>query len=62
MAEMKLIPRDYHDAAEKAYGQYVRNNKFLNLITVRNYIAGMTDVFATNQHARLFMPLERVPI
>jgi len=59
----ELIPKDYREATGKAYKQYIGNDKdLLHLITVRNYIAGMTDPFAMNQHACLFTALERVQI
>lgn len=60
----ELIPEDYRKATEKAYELYIdRSDKeLLHLITVRNYIAGMTDPFAMNQHACLFTALERIQI
>jgi len=59
--EEGLIKREYREHCQKVYKKIgVRNNKLLKLITVLNYIAGMTDAFATDQHARLYMSSERI--
>lgn len=56
-----LINGPYRDHAAKSYDLLgISDNKILRLLTCRNYIAGMTDPFAINQHARLFMSSERI--
>jgi dGTPase len=63
LKKKELIPEDYRKAMSKAYRNYIGTDEdLLHLITVRNYIAGMTDPFAMNQHACLFTALERVQI
>jgi dGTPase len=59
--EPNLINSDYYEHCEKVYKEAgISNEKLLRLIIVRNYIAGMTDPFASDQHAKLYMPLERI--
>ncbi len=59
--EEGLIKREYREHCQKVYKKIgVRDEKLLKLIMVRNYIAGMTDAFATDQHAILFMPSEHI--
>ena len=59
--EENLIQEKYRRHSKKAYENIgIRDNKLLKLITVLNYIAGMTDAFATDQHARLYMSSERI--
>ena len=59
----ELIKKEYREHCAKAYKPLgVAAGKILNLITVRNYIAGMTDAFATAQHTRLFMSSEPVTL
>jgi dGTPase len=59
--EPNLINSRYYEHCENSYRKTgVSNKALLKLIIVRNYIAGMTDAFASNQHARLFMPLEHI--
>jgi len=59
--EEGLIKREYREHCKKVYKKIgVRDEKLLALIMVRNYIAGMTDAFATDQHASLFMPSEHI--
>jgi len=62
--KIELIKKYYRDEMREAYSPYInsRDEDLLRLVTVRNYIAGMTDVFATKQHAFLFMSLEQVPL
>jgi len=56
-----LINSEYYEHCEKVYKKLgISDEKFLKLIIVRNYIAGMTDPFASDQHARLYMALERI--
>jgi dGTPase len=58
---IELIKGTYLDHARIAYKDIHDSDEYLfNLILVRNYIAGMTDAFASDQHARLYMPLERI--
>ena len=56
-----LIHRHYLEACNDSYRDLgVKDEHTLLLIAVRNYVAGMTDAFAIDQHARLFMSSERV--
>jgi len=56
-----LIRTEYYDHCSEVYQKIgVTNEGLLRLMIVRNYIAGMTDPFASDQHARLYMPLERI--
>lgn len=56
-----LIDAKYYKHCLKVYRKIgISDGKLLKLIIARNYIAGMTDVFASNQHARLYMPLEHI--
>jgi len=56
-----LINSEYYEHCEKVYKKIgISDEKLLKLIIVRNYIAGMTDPFASDQHARLYMALERI--
>ncbi len=59
--EEGLLKREYRDNAKRAYKKLgISDSKVVKLLTVRNYIAGMTDVFAIDQHTRLYTPAERV--
>ena len=61
LANPHLIDERYRDHAERVYKSAgVEDDNVLRLITTRNYVAGMTDPYATDQHARLFMSPERV--
>jgi dGTPase len=56
-----LIDSKYYEHCLTVYKEMgISDEKLLNLIIARNYIAGMTDPFASDQHARLYMPLERI--
>jgi len=56
-----LIDSKYYEHCLTVYKKMgIADKKLLNLIIVRNYIAGMTDPFASDQHARLYMALERI--
>ncbi len=56
-----LIKGEYYEHCKKTYRKIgISDEKLLKLIIVRNYIAGMTDPFASDQHARLYMALERI--
>jgi len=56
-----LIGSKYYEHCLAVYEEMgITDKKLLNLIIVRNYIAGMTDPFASDQHARLYMALERI--
>lgn len=54
-----LIDKSYRDHSKKAYDAIGVDDSD-NFVMVRNYIAGMTDAFATEQHSRLYMSSERV--
>ena len=57
----ELINSEYYEHCEKVYKKAgISDEILLKLIIVRNYIAGMTDPFASDQHARLYMALERI--
>jgi len=61
LANIKLIKKTYRDHCWIVYQDIHNSDEYLfKLILVRNYIAGMTDAFASDQHARLYMPLERI--
>ncbi len=61
MDKPDLIDHEYRKRCEKSYGAVgVTDACELHLIMVRDYVAGMTDPFATNQHKRLFMSSEQV--
>ena len=56
-----MIKAEYYEHCKKTYQKIgISDEKLLNLIIARNYIAGMTDPFASDQHARLYMALERI--
>ena len=56
-----LIDSKYYEHCLTVYKEMgISDEKLLNLIIARNYIAGMTDPFASDQHARLYMALERI--
>jgi dGTPase len=60
VANQNLIPSKYRDHSEKVYGSIgISNSELLKPIIARNYVAGMTDAYATTQHVRLFMSSER---
>jgi dGTP triphosphohydrolase len=58
-----LINKSYTEHCQRAYADICdpKSNLF-RLILARNYVAGMTDSFATQQHARLFMSSEHIPV
>jgi dGTPase len=58
--DLELIPQNYRKSTEKAYEGYAECGEIIKLIKVRNYVAGMTDAFATDQHSRLFMSSEKI--
>ena len=64
MDQLGLIPWKYRDNSQKAYeplvGDAPGSQKIMNLITVRNYLAGCTDAYAIDQHERLFSASERI--
>jgi len=56
-----LIRERYREHIREAYKRIrVTDTSLLKLITIRNYIAGMTDAFAITQHARLYMSREHI--
>jgi len=59
--EEGLIKKEYRDHCKEVYQQSgISNEKLLKLVMIRNYIAGMTDAFATNQHASLYISTEHI--
>ena len=55
-----LISNEYKDHSAKVYSSIgISDSGLLKLITTRNYVAGMTDAYATDQHVKLFMSSER---
>lgn len=59
--EEGLIKEEYREHSREVYQKAgISDEKLLKLITIRNYIAGMTDAFATDQHSRLYMSSERI--
>jgi dGTPase len=58
-----LINDSYQTHCAEAYADVCnRGSCRFKLIVARNYVAGMTDSFATQQHARLFMSSERISV
>ena len=55
----ELIPLEYRERTGAAYRPFLSTPREMRLMTVTNYLAGMTDSFATEQHKRLFMSSER---
>jgi len=61
LGNQNLINKPYRAQCEQAYRDICEpGTSLFNLILVRNYVAGMTDFFATQQYARLFMSSERI--
>ena len=60
-SEPALIPAEFGEDTRKAY-QGVLESKLVDLMMARNYVAGMTDSFAIEQHKRLFMSSERANV
>ena len=56
--EPDLLPRKFRGETHTVYEDLLDEEK-RDLMAVRNYIAGMTDSYATEQHKRLFMSSER---
>lgn len=52
-----LVPEPFRSRTERAYGGILGPPE-LRMMWIRNYIAGMTDSFATTQHKRLYMSSE----
>jgi dGTPase len=52
-----LIPEGFRRRTERAYGGIIGAEE-VRVMSVRNYIAGMTDPYATAQHKRLYMSSE----
>lgn len=57
-----LIPKDYRDNTNKAYKKFSLDKDEKKILTVKNYIAGMTDSFAIAKHKDLFMSGEQITI
>ena len=57
----ELIPSEFRDRTSKVYDRLLEVDQ-IRLMTVRNYIAGMTDPFATEHHKRLFMSSEKASL
>ena len=53
-----LIPEGFRRRTEEVYGRTMPVAQ-VRVMSVRNYIAGMTDSYATEQHKRLYMSSER---
>jgi dGTPase len=61
--DINLINESYRRHCEHAYGDVCDSSTDLfKLILARNYVAGMTDSFAIQLHARLFMSSERISL
>ncbi|MDD8019901.1 MAG: dNTP triphosphohydrolase [Acidobacteriota bacterium] len=60
--DRKLIPADYNDHIINAYRGLNLNEKEINILSVKNYIAGMTDSFIISRHKDLFMSSENILI
>jgi dGTPase len=59
--ELKLIPAEFREDTQKAY-EHLLERKCVDVMIARNYVAGMTDSFAIEQHKRLFMSSERANV
>jgi dGTPase len=57
-----LVPHDYKTRTKKAYEGLVSSEEELRLLTVKNYIAGMTDSFAIAKHGDLFMSSREIAL
>lgn len=63
LGNQDLINEPYRRQCEQSYSEICKSNDPLyELILVRNYVAGMTDFFAIQQHARLYMSSERITL
>ena len=61
IVERNLVEPEYRERCQKAYSSIgITDPRILDLIVTRNYIAGMTDAYAIDRHARLFMSSERI--
>ena len=58
----RLIPTRYREHAEEVYEDLVPDDDKRRVLMVRNYIAGMTDLFAIARHKDLFMSGEQIQI
>lgn len=58
-----LINESYREHCQRAYSNVCKaDSDLFRLILARNYVAGMTDSFAIQLHARLFMSSERISV
>jgi dGTP triphosphohydrolase len=58
-----LINKSYREHCQRAYADVCDpDSDLFRLILARNYVAGMTDSFAIQQHARLFMSSEHISV
>ncbi|OHB67022.1 MAG: hypothetical protein A2Y76_07600 [Planctomycetes bacterium RBG_13_60_9] len=58
-----LINKSYREHCQHAYRDACDpKSDLFKLILARNYVAGMTDSFAIQQHARLFMSSEHISV
>ena len=55
LKETDLIPLNFRKNAERVYKDIVED-RFMDFIITRNYIAGMTDLFAIQKYKDLFCP------
>jgi dGTPase len=61
--KLDLINKSYREHCQRAYADVCEpESDLFRLILARNYVAGMTDSFAIQQHARLFMSSERISV
>ncbi len=61
--DVDLINKPYRLHCQRAYADVCDPKSHLfRLILARNYVAGMTDSFAIQQHARLFMSSEHISV
>ncbi|OHB64777.1 MAG: hypothetical protein A2Y77_00990 [Planctomycetes bacterium RBG_13_62_9] len=61
--DVDLINRPYREHCQRAYADVCDpKSDLFRLILARNYVAGMTDSFAIQWHARLFMSSEHISI
>jgi dGTP triphosphohydrolase len=60
----RLINEHCREHCREAYKDVCKSNSdpLFRLILVRNYVAGMTDSYATQQHARLYMSSEHISV
>jgi len=60
--DINLIPADYRQHIINAYKNLTQNDKEIDILSIKNYIAGMTDSFIISRHKDLFMSSENILI